>query len=197
MWSEEIVHYSATLIQNILGINILKACLYQQTQHLAITDSLTGLYNKHIFMEFLNKECSYSERSGNSLFLAFSDIDDFKAINDTYGHQIGDEVLRHIGHLYKTVARSSDYTARFGGDEFVWLIKDADTTDAVALIERLFNLIANSECTHRIQPHLSTGLSRYVPKRQDSAARLLARADKALYRAKAGGKMRIEVADNE
>lgn len=193
MWSEELVHYSATLIQNILGINILKARLYQRTQQLAILDSLTGLYNKHIFLELLKKECSYSERNGKSLFLAFSDIDDFKTINDTYGHQIGDQVLSQIGRSYKTVARSSDLTARFGGDEFVWLIKDADAEDAIVLFERFITMVSSSKFPKLIHPHISTGLARYAPKCQDSPEKLIARADEALYRAKSNGKKTLEV----
>lgn len=197
MMGDEIILYSAELIRNILGINILKAMLYRKTQTLAFIDGLTGLYNKKVFLELLNDECAYSERMGINLFMAFSDVDDFKTINDTYGHPVGDEVLRQIGQLYKKVVRNSDITSRFGGDEFVWLIKDTDASNVSSLLERFSAMVESSEFPHSIKPHMSTGLAQYLPGREDSGELLMARADKALYQAKAKGKSRVEVAIND
>ncbi|MBI4596451.1 MAG: diguanylate cyclase [Candidatus Tectomicrobia bacterium] len=191
--NEEIIQYTASLIQDIVGINILNARLYQKTQRLALHDSLTGLYNKHIFMEFLKKECFHSERYRNPLFLAFGDIDDFKAINDTHGHRIGDEVLAQIGQLYKSVTRKCDMIARFGGDEFAWLIEGGDVENIVARLEGFCARVSSSEFPKFITLTMSIGLARYFSCTQDSPENLIDRADEALYRAKAKGKKRVEV----
>lgn len=190
--SEEVIKYSASLIRDILGINILNARLYKKTQRLALFDGLTGLYNKYIFTEFLQKECLYSERHGNPLFLALSDIDDFKAINDTYGHRIGDEVLSQIGQLCQSSARTSDIIARFGGEEFAWLIKGDDRKNIITLLERFRTKISSSEFPKFIRLSISIGVADFFSDGEDSPEHLIERADKALYRAKANGKNRIE-----
>jgi diguanylate cyclase (GGDEF)-like protein len=193
METEEIVKYAASLIRNILGINILNARLYQKTQRLALIDGLTGLYNKHIFTEFLRKECDYSERHGLQFFLALFDADDFKAINDTYGHRIGDEVLAQLGLLLKSAARKSDILARFGGEEFAWIIHRGEIEDIIAVIERFREEVENSEFPGSVRMSISVGLSRYTPESGDSIDKLIDRADKAMYQSKTTGKNRVEV----
>jgi diguanylate cyclase (GGDEF)-like protein len=193
MPGEDVVHYTASLVQNILGINILNARLYQKTQQLALFDGLTGLYNKNIFLEFLNKECDYSERFQSPLFLAFGDVDDFKAVNDTYGHLIGDEVLRQLGRLFKQMVRKYDVVGRFGGDEFVWLITGCDPANIRSFFERIRSAASNSELGNVARVSVSIGVASYNPGRHDSEEQLIDRADKALYRAKANGKSRVEV----
>ena len=193
MGSRDIVNYAASLIRNILGIHIMNAQLYQKSQKLALTDGLTGLYNKHIFMEFLKKEHIYSERHGLPFYLSLMDVDDFKAVNDTHGHRIGDEVLAQIGSLCSTLARTSDVTARYGGEEMALLIKDGGLEEIMAVLERIRNGIWNNKFPNDIRMSMSIGLSRYAPGDNDSIEKLIDRADSALYKAKAAGKNRTEV----
>lgn len=193
METEEVVKYSASLIRNILGINILNARLYQKTQRLALIDGLTGLYNKHIFMEFLKKECDYSERHGIPFFLALLDADDFKVINDTHGHRIGDKVLTQMGLLCKRVVRKSDVISRFGGEEFAWIIHGDDVKNIISILNRFRRKVLKSEFPNNIKLSISIGLSRFSPHSKDTMERLIDRADEALYRAKGKGKNRVEV----
>ena len=188
MEPEYIVKYSASLIQNILGINILNAKLYQKTQQLALFDGLTGLYNKQIFMEFLRKECDYSERSKTPLHLAMIDVDNFKAVNDTYGHCVGDDILAHMGRLLKNAARASDIVARYGGDEFVWIINCDNEAEVQRALERFRAQVSKSSLPRDIALTVSIGVSRYYPQNGDSIKAVVERADEALYRAKNNGK---------
>ena len=197
METEEVVKYSASLIQNILGINIQNARLYQKTQRLALIDGLTGLYNKDIFLEFLRKECDLSERDGSEFFLSVIDVDDFKAINDTHGHPIGDEVLTQLGLLFKNTVRKSDVIARFGGEEFAWIIRANDLEHITAVLERLRTEVSSSEFANEIHMTISIGLSRYYPHSKDTMEKLIDRTDQALYRAKSNGKNRVEVSLQE
>jgi diguanylate cyclase (GGDEF)-like protein len=193
MEAEDIVKYAAALIRNILGINILNARLYQKTQRLAIIDGLTGLYNKDIFMEFLRKECDHSERHGASFFLAILDVDDFKTINDTHGHRIGDEVLTQIGLQCRSAVRKSDIIARFGGEEFAWVIREGNEENVTTVLNRFRTEVDSSEFSNSIRLSISIGLSRYYPRSKDSIEKLIDRTDRALYRAKGNGKNRVEV----
>ncbi len=193
MESEEVVTYSASLIRNILGVNILNARLYQKTQRLALIDGLTGLYNKDIFMEFLRKECDLSERDGSAFFLSIIDVDDFKAINDTYGHPVGDEVLIQLGLLFKNTIRKSDVIARYGGEEFACIIRNNDLENIISVLDRLRTKVMGNEFPNDIRMTVSIGLSRYDPHREDTMESLIDRSDQALYQAKRNGKNRVEV----
>jgi diguanylate cyclase (GGDEF)-like protein len=192
MPGEDLILYTASLVQNILGINILNARLYQKTQQLALFDGLTGLYNKSIFLEFLNKECDYSERFQSALFFALGDVDDFKAVNDTYGHMAGDGVLRQLGQLFKQTLRKYDVVSRFGGDEFAWLITGCDTANIRSFFERVQSAVSNTELGNAAPVSVSIGVAIYNPGGHDSEEQLIDRADKALYRAKANGKNKVE-----
>lgn len=193
MEDEDVVEYAASLIRNILGINILNARLYQMTQKLALIDGLTGLYNKHIFMEFLRKECDYSIRHGTSFFLSLIDVDGFKVINDNYGHRIGDEVLNRIGLILNGVSRKYDIIARFGGDEFVWLIHRDEVHNIIDVLERHRTEIYKRNFPNSIRLTVSIGITRFYTDGSDTIERLIDRADKALYQAKNNGKNKIEV----
>jgi diguanylate cyclase (GGDEF)-like protein len=193
METEEVVRYTASLIRNILGVNILNARLYQKTQRLALIDGLTGLYNKDIFMEFLRKECDLSERDESAFFLSIIDIDDFKAINDNYGHPIGDEVLTQLGLLFKNTVRKSDVIARYGGEEFACIIRKNDLENIITVLDRLRTKVMGNKFPNDIRMTVSIGLSRYDPHREDTMESLIDRSDQALYRAKRNGKNRVEV----
>ncbi len=193
MESHDIVQYKASLIKDILGINIWNAQLYQQTQKLAITDSLTGLYNKHIFIEFLKKECERSRRSGSVFFLAIGDADNFKAINDTYGHLVGDEVLKELGAILQENIRKYDIIARFGGEEFAFVLRESSGNEAFSTLDRLRRVISEKEFTKAIRLTMSFGLCGGCVNGDCNYLNLLECADAALYRAKSQGKNRIEL----
>jgi diguanylate cyclase (GGDEF)-like protein len=188
MEPDYIVNYTASLVKNIMGINILNAKLYQKTQQLALFDGMTGLYNKQMFTEFLTKKCDYSERHGVPLYLAMIDVDDFKNVNDTHGHRIGDEVIVHMGRVLKKDARASDVLARYGGDEFAWLLHCDDESEVLSVLDRLRAAIANSLWPRNISLTVSIGFSRYSPQSDDSIKELIDRADTALYQVKNNGK---------
>jgi diguanylate cyclase (GGDEF)-like protein len=184
MEPDYIVRYTASLIKNIMGINILNAKLYQKTQQLALFDGMTGLYNKQMFAEFLTKERDYSERHGVPFYLAMIDVDDFKSVNDTHGHRIGDEVIVHLGRAIKEAARASDVLARYGGDEFAWILRCPNESEVIRVLDRFRAAIAHSPWPRNISLTASIGFSRYSPQSGDSIKELVDRADAALYQVK-------------
>ncbi len=196
MESTDIVLYSASLIQNLMGINILNANLYKKTTRMALIDGLTGLYNKQVFLEFLDKEREFSERRDSPFFLAFFDIDDFKKINDTYGHLIGDEVLKILGAVFLRAARKSDIIARFGGEEFAWIIHCDDKAECFNSLERIRNEICTTLFPKDITISVSIGLAQYTPNNHDCIEDLINHADNAMYQAKREGKNRT-IMNNE
>lgn len=188
----DIIHYKGSLIRDILGINIWNAQLYQQTQRLAVIDKLTGLYNKHIFIEFLRKECERSKRLGEKFFLGIGDLDNFKTINDTHGHLVGDDLLKELGAIFHENIREYDMIARFGGDEFVFLVRDKEKSEVASIVERLHTAIAERKFSRDIKVTMSFGLASYRDGSEETSLALMERADKALYKAKAQGKDSIE-----
>ena len=158
----------------------------------ATTDPLTGLYNRLKFNEMLSSEMARSKRHKTSLSLMLYDVDNFKAINDTHGHQVGDAVLVQISELVRQRIRPSDLVARWGGEEFIILAPGSDVQMAYHAAERLraamqqvvFDKVGMLSC--------SFGVSEYVEG--DTAETMLARVDAALYRAKVGGRNRVELA---
>jgi diguanylate cyclase (GGDEF)-like protein len=173
-----------------MGINILNANLYQQTTRMALIDGLTGLYNKQVFNEFLSKDREFSERSSIPFFLALFDIDDFKKINDTYGHLVGDDILKKLGAIFLRSARKSDIIARFGGEEFAWIIHNCNAEECFNGLERVRNEICTVAFPKGISVSVSIGLTQYFPNNNDSLNNLINRADSAMYQAKAAGKNR-------
>ncbi len=165
----------------------------------ANTDSLTGLANRRYFDEILNAEFSRLKRSGLPLSLIMLDVDRFKKFNDCYGHLAGDDCLRRLGTTIKTIAgRSTDITARFGGEEFVIILTETDQIGAATLAERIQQAVEALAI-----PHAGSDISDYVtvslgaatvyPTNMVSPDQIVALADQALYRAKEAGRNRISV----
>jgi diguanylate cyclase len=167
----------------------------QRIQILATRDELTGLYNRRHMMEVLTQHQKRLERTGHHRFcLALLDIDHFKRINDTHGHGVGDEVLRGFAQVAESVLRETDVLARWGGEEFLVLLNDTQTSQANIGLERLRELLARAALVPNmpdLKPTFSAGLTAY-----DTTEPLhvcIERADQALYRAKAAGRNRTEV----
>jgi diguanylate cyclase (GGDEF)-like protein len=162
---------------------------FQAASELSVTDPLTQLNNRRFFEEYLDREVNRLIRNGNSLFLLVIDIDDFKVLNDSYGHAAGDEMLKQIARVMKETVRETDLLVRFGGEEFVVVLKGMDVRGAMVLAEKLRTDIAESSfiVDGSMRPRRATvsiGLAEY----KGSKTGLFNSADAALYRAKASGK---------
>jgi diguanylate cyclase (GGDEF)-like protein len=150
----------------------------------ASTDLLTGLPNRQAFETLLPREMARTARNASSLCLALVDVDGFKVINDTHGHQAGDEILAALPKQWGPTLREGDLLARVGGDEFVVLLPDCGLIDAVVVLERM-RMASHPSC--------SVGVAALVPG--ESPDKLMARADRALYSAKRSGAARVVPAD--
>jgi diguanylate cyclase (GGDEF)-like protein/PAS domain S-box-containing protein len=169
--------------------------LEDELKYQAYHDSLTGLPNRVLFGDRATRALARARRDGTMTAVLFVDLDDFKMVNDTMGHKIGDELLVAVGARLKAVLRSSDAAARFGGDEFALLLEDlTDATAADRLAERVVNAFSEpfALSTGMVMATVTVGVA--VAHGPDSAAadadELLSYADLALYAAKAGGKRR-------
>jgi diguanylate cyclase (GGDEF)-like protein/PAS domain S-box-containing protein len=180
----------ATTFANQAAIAIENALLYQKTQHLAITDGLTGLYNRRHFYDLLEREVESVNRYGDHLSLIMLDIDAFKAYNDTHGHLAGDALLKELAHLLTRKIRKVDIAARYGGDEFVLFFPRTDKKRAAILAERIRTSVEG----HRLSGE--EGLSRTVtislgmavcPQDAAETEALVKAADEALLEAKKRG----------
>jgi diguanylate cyclase (GGDEF)-like protein len=162
---------------------------YQVVSELSVTDPLTQLHNRRFFEEYLDREINRLGRDGDGLCLLVIDIDDFKALNDNYGHAAGDEFLKQIAMVMKENVRETDLLARFGGEEFVVVLNGSDLSGATVLAEKLRISVAEASfiVDDSMRPRRATvsiGLARYKGNR----ANLFNSADAALYRAKDSGK---------
>ncbi|WP_158240474.1 sensor domain-containing diguanylate cyclase [Telmatospirillum siberiense] len=157
--------------------------------YLAHHDDLTGVANRKQFNDSLDGYLARARRQGKGLALLYLDLDGFKPINDSFGHEAGDEVLRHVARRLAKVTRKGDLLARFGGDEFVLLISDLhDIAAEAALVARKCETALVSPISykgHNLHVGLSIGIARF-PIDGQTAEELLARADHAMYRAKRG-----------
>ncbi|MDO8140072.1 MAG: sensor domain-containing diguanylate cyclase [Candidatus Brocadiales bacterium] len=177
-----------------LAIALRNARLFQSTKELSITDSLTRIYNRHYFDDAVEKEFLRAHRYKHPLSIALIDIDNFKAINDTYGHPEGDKVLRHFANRVTETIRNTDILARYGGEEFSIIMPLTDIEEGIIVMERLRVIIAGSLfpiTRHDIQLTVSIGLSSLFGHHITAAKKLIREADSAMYLAKKTGKNRV------
>jgi diguanylate cyclase (GGDEF)-like protein len=170
-----------------------------QLRQLAQRDELTKLLNRREFSRILNEEWDRTVRFKRPFALVMVDIDHFKKINDTHGHQVGDEVLRHVASLLAGQVRTVDRVARYGGEEFALVMIETDSMSAAEHMKRLGLLLADLPCLMAdknltVEVTLSAGVADSL-QGATSAAELVEMADKALYAAKKGGRNRIVLAD--
>jgi diguanylate cyclase (GGDEF)-like protein len=164
----------------------------QLAQRLAAVDELTGLFNRRFLEIYLQKEMNRARRYNQVFSVVFIDLDDFKHVNDTYGHDVGDEVLLMLGTTTQKLLRKEDFAARYGGEEFVILLPHTDSDGAVQFADRLRRRVSSARVRDTIHVTLSAGVATF-PEDGSEAAVLLRNADDALYRAKMGGKDRVLV----
>lgn len=160
-----------------------------QIRELAIHDGLTGLLNRRHMMEMLHVEQRRCERQGRSMQLALLDLDHFKIINDTHGHSAGDKALQVFADTLRSVTRSSDVLARWGGEEFALMLSDTPLTSALLLLERVRTAVDQLRIphgVHELRLTVSIGLAEHIP--QKTLEHTIERADRALYAAKAQGR---------
>jgi two-component system cell cycle response regulator len=164
---------------------------------MAVTDQLTGLYNRRYLASHLSAMFDRAFWTGRQLALMILDIDHFKRINDTFGHDIGDKVIQEIADRIRNSVRGIDLACRYGGEEFLVAMPDTDKTFANVVAERLRNEIAQHKIMinggrEELSVTVSIGISSTEegPK-DDSAQKLIKRADEALYVAKSGGRNRV------
>lgn len=163
----------------------------------AIHDSITGLYNNHYFFKELGDEIIRSQRYGRYFSLVMFDIDDFKNINDTYGHSNGDKALQMLSDcILKTIRKDIDIACRYGGDEFIIMLPNTNSESALKVCERLLNTVRSMkiECSdgRYFFMTLSMGISEY-PKDGEESYFLFNHADEAMYYSKRMGKNRISL----
>ena len=190
--SQELAHWLATQA----SIALENAHLHGLVKAQAVTDELTGLANRRRFMEVVELELKRAERFQSPLGLLLVDLDDFKLVNDRFGHGTGDEVLRALSDVFRESLRDVDLAARLGGEEFAVLLPETDYPGAAGVAERLRASLASLELDapdgEQFGVTASFGVAVY-PEAQ-SVDELLSTADTALYRAKAEGKNRVALA---
>jgi len=175
-----------------------KALQAQQTQleQLAREDVLTGLANRRRFEERAREELLRAGRYQHALSVLLTDLDHFKAINDTYGHSYGDTVLKEVGQALSSHCRSSDLCARYGGEEFAILLPETQLPEAQLVAERLCTAIQNltfTQAAEVIHVTASFGIACFDASNPQSLEELMEQADQALYAAKRNGRNRVEV----
>ena len=168
----------------------------RQLRELASREPLTGLYNRRHFNEVLTNRFSEAARYGSDLSCMMLDLDDFKSVNDRFGHHTGDELLILTSITVASQLRAADVAARFGGDEFIILLPQTDVERAQVLGARIADKFSQdvAEQLPELQVSLSIGIASVADANSDTPENLIRAADRALYRAKATGKSRIAMA---
>jgi diguanylate cyclase (GGDEF)-like protein len=173
---------------------LYNALLMKRLELLAAIDELTGVLNRRFGIRRLNEEFERSKRHSLPLSVAMIDIDDFKKINDAYGHQCGDLVLKTLAELITQNIRVSDFVIRYGGEEFLVVIPGASSLDAMRLMDRLLNIVATFTVHyggHEIHFTFSGGIATYPAENIKELSTLIQKADEALYQAKRTGKNQV------
>lgn len=161
----------------------------KKLEYVAQTDALTGLYNRLRFDDIIQREITFGKRQDIPLSIIYMDIDFFKKINDKYGHDIGDMILKEIAFIIRDVLRVSDYPFRWGGEEFIILCPSTTLNEIKVLAERLRERIAENNFSIQKKVTVSIGLTQYQDG--ESVDEMIKRADKALYQAKECGRNRV------
>ena len=195
-WFSFIGSYINHLREKLVKTNIELSKANETIRHSAIIDELTQVYNRRQMIRILQREKALADRGEPSFSLCIFDLDDFKRVNDTFGHLMGDLVLKTVVQAIKDNVREVDYIARYGGEEFVVILAYPDLDDALICAQRLKELTSNlifPGLPEDFRVTISVGVSKYQSIEPIDA--LIGRADAALYRAKMSGKNRIEPQD--
>jgi diguanylate cyclase (GGDEF)-like protein len=169
--------------------------MVRQLEEKATTDGLTGLLNKRAMLECADEKLRAAGRFGRALSVLIADIDHFKKVNDTYGHDVGDVVIKELGAIHTRVKRTTDAVARFGGEEFVTICEETDAEGAFLLAERIRTELEKTVFHaggEELRCTCSIGVATF-PLAGESWEELFKAADEALYTSKRGGRNRCTV----
>ena len=180
-----------TLVLFAITIKFKKKIFDQDLENMALTDGLTGLYNRRYFDMFYENIFNQSSRYGMPLTLIMCDIDHFKKINDTYGHDKGDVVLKEIATILKSNTRKTDIAARFGGEEFMVCLPSTEITSALDVARKIKQMVLNVKTKDIKKITVSMGVTFYRTEFDSNPTGLLKRLDDLLYEAKKRGRNRI------
>lgn len=194
--------FNTLILALIIGsLLILVGRMFETTERQSLSDPLTGLANRRFFQEILLRELRRAQRSNQPLALIVADIDHFKGVNDTYGHNVGDEVLGQVGGIMVASVRATDFVIRYGGEEFVVLMPETRIADAVQVANKLRKTIGDTILGSTSRPGMtlkvtiSGGVAAF-PVDGKTGEQLILGADRALYWAKEHGRNQIStVAD--
>ncbi len=194
---DDSMSYLLSIIASQVTATVKRVLVYQQLQKQATTDSLTELANHGYFYRRLREEAHRAKRYKSPLSVLLIDVDNFKLVNDRYGHRMGDSVLQTLAHLLRAQLRDSDVIARYGGEEFGVLLPHTDVEPARVTAERVCETIRQTPIPRRrgcLHVSVSIGVAS-LPCHAQSADVLVQKADHALYQAKSAGKDRVCVAE--
>lgn len=193
-----LLDYFVNVSHELRNPKVIEIAIYERTERSAAVDGLTGLYNHAHFLSALEREIKRARRAKTVVSLGMFDLDDFKQINDTFGHVAGNRVLEKAAALIKESLRDVDIAARYGGEEFVVMLPDTQRAGAFVVAERIRRRIEDhfkrSPTTTRVT--VSGGVASF-PEDAEGFADLIRRADEGLYRSKAEGKNRITLIGGE
>ncbi len=186
-----------TVIQRI--VNIAQP-VHRELEHIAFHDPLTGLYSRHMLRQFIERETSHVCRNGQPLSLAILDIDHFKDVNDKFGHDVGDQILKNLADLFRSSCRATDLAARYGGEEFIAVLPSTSQDASLIWAERMRERVEVSlRRPDDEKVTISIGVATLLvdtkanpdPSIQVTSDLLFKRADNALYEAKNNGRNRV------
>ena len=188
-------HELLSIMAAELGGPLRIVALVEQARRLAMSDPLTGLLNRRAFLESMRRWVAHHERYAHPVSLLLLDVDHFKQVNDTYGHEAGDAVLRAIADVLPTVTRLSDVVARWGGEEFVIGLPQTSAVGARVAAERVRRAIAGISLAAPAGQTLTVTASVGVAclSARETLDALVSRSDAAMYLAKSAGRNRVEV----
>lgn len=180
--------------QKLQNPKMIELEAYQKRVRLVDIDELTGLYNRRFLERYIQSEIQRSKRYGFKFSVMFLDLDDFKKINDTFGHHAGDSVLKAFAAVISRLSRTEDVVVRYGGEEFVIIIPQTDSCSAKILYQRVANGLLEYHFRYNVKVTVSAGIAEY-PRHGTNAASLMEKSDEALYISKRLGKNRVSFPD--
>jgi diguanylate cyclase (GGDEF)-like protein len=169
--------------------------LFLKVEELTLIDSLTGIYNRRYLDLFMEKSIPINKKTNSPLVFMMLDIDHFKKVNDNFGHQCGDEVLKHTSSIINNFVRKSDVFVRFGGEEFAVILPNTEVAEGLIIAERIREAVEKSAFIYKndvIHLTISIGVSSY---NRDTAGEFIERSDNALYKAKENGRNQIAISN--
>ncbi len=191
LFEQAILKRRASAVAERVSLALANLKLRELLRNQSIRDPLTGLYNRRYLEESLNREFHRANRTGRNVSMVMLDLDHFKRFNDTYGHQVGDILLREVAGVIKSRVRAGDLACRYGGEEFSLILAEVDTEGAYKCVESIREAIKHLSLHHRGQIlsviTVSAGIATY-PAHGDNSEDLIRAADEALYRAKKAGR---------